>query len=109
MISGPDVSRTVQELESNLPFNKDVSSDTKHHEQNKFFQDKFCRHVTSLVKAIVASNNPFLELSHDLNNIDTKDIADSVFCETVKRIKSIREEQRSTLVSRRTVSVNNFN
>ena len=34
-----------------------------------------------------------MELSHDLINIDTKDIADSVVCETVKRIKSIGEEQ----------------
>ena len=45
------------------------------------------------MKVIVASDNPFLELSHDLINIDTKDIADSVVCETVKRIKSIGEEQ----------------
>ena len=91
--AGPEVSHTVQEFESNSPFNKDVSSETKHHSQNKSFQDRFCRHVTSLVKVIVASDNPFLELSHDFINIDTKDIADSVVGETVKRIKSIGEEQ----------------
>ena len=49
MISSPEVSRTVQEFESNLPFNKDVSSDTKYHKENKCFQDRFCRHVTFIV------------------------------------------------------------
>ena len=57
--------------------------------------------MTSLVKVIDDVGNPFLEKSHDLLVLDTKNIMDASVVETVTNIKSLGLEQHKKFVKER--------
>ena len=104
MVSGPEISRVVHEFQANLSTTKGSKADTKHHEQTRSFQDRFRKHIASLLEEIEALDNPFLETSNELIALDTKDIAERVVCETVISIESLGKEKYSQYQQDRLVS-----
>ena len=59
MIAGPGIARLVEEFEEG--YDDDSSHSGGHHEQTKCVQDKFVKHVRSLVITIEEMGNPFME------------------------------------------------
>lgn len=70
MVSGPEISRIINEFQRYLPFNidKQGANDRNHHEQTRSAQERFVKHVKSLCTAFEEAANPFLEESKDLKH-----------------------------------------
>ena len=92
MVAGPEVARVIVEFEDfNMhPRNQE---ETRHHEETPSVQNSFARDVRSLVAVIEELGNPFEEDSQDLLVLDTKEIADPAFIETVRNAKQIGQDQ----------------
>lgn len=105
MLSGPEISRLIQEFETaiNRPTR---SKDACHHEETKSTQLSFLSDVKSLAQAITDLGNPFLE-GEDFVVLDTKVIKSSEVTTTIHTAKSIGEQQYNQFVRERleTVSV----
>ena len=78
-----------------------VTANQQHHDQQPGVQQNFLKDVTSLVTVINDMGNPFLEKSHDLLVLDTKNIMDASVVETVRKIKSLGLEQYKKFVEER--------
>ena len=97
---GPEIVRITKEFESDRGHS--VTANQQHHNQQPGVQQNFLKDVTSLV-VIDDVGNPFLEKSHDLLDLDTKNIMD----ETVRKIgleqykKSLGLEQYKKFVEER--------
>lgn len=106
MLSGPEISRLIQEFETaiNRPTR---SKDACHHEETKSTQLSFLSDVKSLAQAITDLGNPFLEEGEDFVVLDTKVIKSSEVTTTIHTAKSIGEQQYNQFVRERleTVSV----
>jgi len=74
MVSGPEISKIVQEFELTIDKeNVDNIEIHHHHEANKSFQSRFIRHVSAVVESVLQDgNNPFSE--QDLQTTDTQKI-----------------------------------
>ena len=66
-----------------------MTANQQHHDQQRGVQQNFLKDVMSLVTVIDDMGNPFLEKSHDLLVLDTKNIMDASVVETVRKIKSL--------------------
>ena len=74
MVAGPAVSQLVSEYEEVSEL-RDVSKQTKHHEQTPTEQRSFLEKVQRLTSTLEEMGNPFQEETGDLLSLDTKDIA----------------------------------
>jgi len=74
MVAGPAVSQLVAQYEEASEL-RDVSKQTKHHEQIPTTQRSFLEKVQRLTNTLEEMGNPFQEESGDLLSLDTKDIA----------------------------------
>ena len=73
MMSGPEISRIVEEFDQNLM--KSKQEEGLHHSENLSEQKRFQRKVKSLISAIDDNGNPFEEIHNDLIQLDTRDCA----------------------------------
>jgi len=78
-----------------------MTSETRHHEQTRKFQETFTKNVQSLVEVIEEMGNPFLEESKDLLRIDTKDIIDPAVASSVNQAESLGNQQYKTFIAER--------
>ena len=108
MICGPEVSCCVNEFEASLTCNNDdkceeesEDANSKHHKQNKSRQNRFGCQVLNLVKVISNMANPFREQSPDLFVLDTRDIKDKDFVNTVNSIETLRKSEFQEFLQRR--------
>ena len=81
MVSGPEMSRIINELEVSQELLKSTSDDRKHrhHEETRGVQSTFQTEVQSLSNVISEMGNPFLDQSGDLLILDTRDIMDATW------------------------------
>ena len=93
------LTRIIGEFEDQLVIEE--TSRSQHHEQQKAAQTTFREQVAALVSCIEELGNPFLEESHDLLSLVTKDIADPAVLKTVEGIKRIGQDQYDTFVQER--------
>ena len=100
MVSGPELSRMVEEFESSL---KTTKNDKKHHEQTPAAQSKFLKDVQNLISAFEESGNPFLDKSNELTALHTKDVMDDAVVKSVKNVKDVGEKQFKSFVNERLV------
>ena len=100
MVSGPELARLVNEFEESLPFNKvkEISEETNHHEQTESMQQRFSKHVVSLMPSFEDIGNPFLEESPDLIALDTKDVADDAAIRNLNRAEIVGKEMFESFV-----------
>ena len=103
MVCGPEVARCISEFEASLPYNQDnkLSNQTKHHEQTKSSQQRFYKHVVSLVASFEKAGNPFLEDSEDLISLDSRYILSSETVKTLQKVEEIGEKQFNNFVNGR--------
>ena len=99
MLAGPEITRIIGEFEDQLVVEE--TSRTQHHEQQKAAQTTFREQVAALVSCVEELGNPFLEESHDLLSLVTKDIADPAVLKTEDGIKQIGKDQYDTFVQER--------
>ena len=78
-----------------------VTAKQQHHDQQPGVQQNFLKDVTSLLTVIDDMGNPFLEESHDLPVLGTKNIIDASVVETVKKIESLELEMYQKFVEER--------
>ena len=90
-VAGPKIIRITKEFEGDREHS--VTANQQHHDQQPGVQQNFLKDVTSLVTVIDDMRNPFLEESHDLLVLDTKNIMDASVVKTVRKIKSLGLEQ----------------
>ncbi|XP_044175497.1 uncharacterized protein LOC122958628 [Acropora millepora] len=100
MVSGPEVSRMVEEFESSV---KTIKNDNKHHEQTPAAQSKFLEDVQNLISAFEESGNPFLDKSKDFTALHTKDVMDDDVVKSVRNVKDVGEKQFKSFVKERLV------
>ena len=102
MVCGPEITRCVNEFESNLPiYQKGNQKNHKHHEQTESQQGRFSIHLSNLIQVISEFGNLFLEMSTDLLVLDTRNIADdNVIC-TVNSIEDLGKKQFNEFVQNR--------
>ena len=74
MVAGPAVSHLVAQFEEASVL-RDMSKQTKHHEQTPTFQRSFLEEDQRLTSTLEEMGNPFQEGTGDLLSLDTKDIA----------------------------------
>jgi len=74
MVAGPAVSQLVAQYEEASEL-RDVSKQTKHHEQTPTTHRNFLEKVQRLTNTLEEMDNPFQEESGDLLSLDTTDIA----------------------------------
>ena len=98
-VAGPEIVRITKEFEGDRGHS--VTANQQHHDQQPRVQQNFLKDVTSLVTVIDDMGNPFLEKSHDLLVLDTKNIMDASVVETVRKIKSLGLEQYKKFVEER--------
>ena len=104
VVCEPEVARCINEFESFLLFNlEETSKITSHHEQTSSKQQRFQKHVHSLVDVFKKYGNPFTEESHDLIVLDSRDIVGHHVNETISNIKIIGKEQFQTFLSNRLI------
>ncbi len=103
MVAGPEIARITAEFEEQVRHQKDDGGDAghHHHDQQPAVQVAFLKDVRALVTVFEEMGNPFLERSQDLLVIDTKDIMNAQVAETVRRIKTLGEEQYTEYVTER--------
>ena len=100
MVCGPEIASCINEFESFLPFNlEETSKITSHHEQTSSKQQRFQKHVHSLVDVSEKYGNPFTEESQDLIVLDSWDIAGHHVIETISNIERIGKEQFQAFLS----------
>ena len=101
MVAGPEVVRMVNEFEALQSCNQ--ITDHRHHEKHLVVQTSFLKEVKSLVAVIEEMGNPFLEQSHDLLVLDTKDILDPSVGESVRKAEKLGEKQYHNFVEERLI------
>ena len=104
MIAGPEIARITSEFEQQTVKQQHGASGTgqHHHDHKPGVQAAFLKEVKALVNVLGEMGNPFLEHSQDLLVIDTRDIMDIMeVAETVRRIKTLGEEQYTKFVTER--------
>ena len=99
MVSGPEISRMVEEFEKQTFRGKAV--DTEHHEQSDSFQVKFSTQVNELIMAMEEMGNPFIEDTDHLFALDTKDIMSEDVIDTVRGIVQLGQEQYNKFIEER--------
>ena len=96
MVAGPEISRMIQEFESNS-----IHSLTSHHDQSHNSQITFKKDVEALVNAFCDLGNPFLVDSGDLMTLDPKDIMDEEVAKSIRNAHNIGQEQYTLFVQER--------
>ena len=86
MVSGPEMSRIINEFEVSQELLKSISDDRKHrhHEETRGVQSTFQSEVQSLSNVISEMGNPFLDQSGDLLILDTRDIINATVVKSVR-------------------------
>jgi hypothetical protein len=98
------MSRVIGEFEGSLELIKQCQSkgpNIKHHEQVKSVQSTFTKQVTALCDTLEKMGNPFMEDSHDLLVLDTKDIADKEVVATIQNIERVGQEKFASFIEER--------
>jgi hypothetical protein len=92
MISGPEVSRVIQEFETSLE--RDESDELSiHPEQSSTFQEAFCREVRKLTATIQEAGNPFSERCAEFITLHSKDIVCQAAHESMKHLMATGDQQ----------------
>ena len=103
MICGPEMAKIVNEFEENMHSRRGSKAIYLHHKQTRTYEDKFRQNVVSLVSMIGALENPFLENDETLVSLDTKDIAENIFSDTVNQIESVGKQKSQEFITERLV------
>ena len=98
-VAEPEIVRITKKFESDRGHS--ITANQQHHDQQPEVQQNFLKDVTSLVTVIDDMGNPFLEKSHNLLVLDTKNIMNASVVETVRKIKILGLEQYKKFVEER--------
>ena len=98
-VAGPEIVQITKEFEGDRGHS--MTANQQHHDQQPGVQQNFLKDVTSPATVIDDMRNPFLEKSHDLLVLDTKNIMDASVVESVRKIKSLGLEQYKKFVEER--------
>ena len=98
-MAGPEIVRITKEFDGDRGHS--VTANQQHHDQQPGVQQNFLKDVTSLVTVIDDMGNPFLEKTHNLLVLDTKNFMDASAAETVRKIYSLGQEQYKKFVEKR--------
>ncbi|KAJ8397883.1 hypothetical protein AAFF_G00435720 [Aldrovandia affinis] len=96
MVSGPEMARLISEFQATTE-KRMKKTELKHHEQTKHTQVSFARDVRALTRVMGKTGNPFCEDSKDLLVLDSRDLADPAFINTLHQIEKLGQEQYDTL------------
>ena len=102
MVAGSEIARIITEFEDQATRAQDRANDTGDlpHDQHSGVQAAF-HQVRTLATVTEEMGNPFLEDSQDLLVIDTRDVMDVAVADTVRKVKSLGEEQYKKFVEER--------
>ena len=103
MVSGPEMAWVVGEYEAAT--GKRKKTDTRHHEQTRSAQKAFARDAKVLTSIIQDVGNRFCESSTNLLVLDSRNLADAAFTDTVQKIEKFEPDQYDTYVSERLVNM----
>ena len=103
MVCGPELAHCVFKFEKALSFNLETfgNDDRNHHEQTRSMQQRFTKHVLSLLNVYDEAGNTFIDESPDLITLDTKNIADMKAIERLDKVERIGTEQYHKFVEER--------
>ena len=96
-MAGPEIVRITAEFEGG----KDQGEEKRHHGAQPGLQRKFVNEVMFLATTIDEMGNPFLEDSHDLLALDTRNIMHASVVDSIINFESLGLEQRRKFVKER--------
>ena len=99
MIAGPEVARMVEEFEQ-----IEECSEKKHHEQTPAVQKTFVTNIGNVISTLEEFGNPFAIDSGPLASLQSKVIASDMVVNTVKKIRSIGQQQYKNFVNERLIN-----
>ena len=99
MVAGPEIARMVEEFEKQAFHGE--ATDLDHHERLPSFQVTFSTQVNELVVTMEEMGNPFIEDSHYLFALDTKDIMSEDIVSTVQGIVNLGQQQYNDFIEER--------
>ena len=91
MVSGPEQARLLKEFEDDYLQNDSECS--YHHDEGFSTQRIFKEQAVSLVQVINELGNPFLDDSHELLALDTRNVLDKSVVNSVRTVHSLGKDQ----------------
>ena len=91
MLAWPEQARVLKEFE--MQYSPQINQKFSHHEEWLSTQETFNKQVLALVQTIEDMGNPFLDGTPELISLDMGDIVDESVVDTVRRIKTIGQNQ----------------
>lgn len=100
MLSGPEVSRILQQFEDQYLSSSDPENPKaqQNHETGRSAQVTFQKQVNNLCDVIRRMGNPFLDDFAELITLDSRECADPSSCETVRGLKEKGKKQYDNYV-----------
>ena len=101
MLSGPELSRIIQEFEQQFIAAQDPDNPNsfRNHEAGRAAQMTFHRQVNSFCEVVRRLGNPFLDDFSELVTIDGRDCVDQSVIESVQKLEEVGQKQYKTFVS----------
>ena len=91
VIAGPEQARLVKESEQQ--YISEESNKQQHHEEGIYTQKTFKEQAQALVHTISVVSNPFLDDSHELLMLDTRNMMDESVVNTVRTVELVGRDQ----------------
>ena len=92
MVAGPEVSRVLQEFESEALPQSESEEDLSHHQEGHSMQLSFQKQVNSVVSVVQARGNPFCDDFPELVTIDSRKVLDLSVAHSIRNLQSIGKE-----------------
>ena len=89
MVSGPEISRLIEQFE----YDNQVKADFRHHEEIEANQTSFLTNVKQMTRTLDELGSPFIEETKDLIVLDSKEIADIKISESHGHLVKLGMEQ----------------
>ena len=92
MISGPELSRIINEFEKDVFLDPCSDEENFHHQEGHSAQVSFQTHVRNLVDVIGSKGNPFMDDFPELITLDTRKVLDLSIAQSMRSLQDIGTE-----------------
>ena len=101
MVSGPEVTRVIQDFERTLTPDEKEPLELDHHEQSLAFQVDFAENVTKIIHVIKEAGNPFAGRSSDFLTLQSTEVISASTHEAMRGMLATGLQQYESFVEER--------
>ena len=93
MVSGPELSRIMNEVEEQFKESDDYDEEELHHQEGLSSQKAFQSKVQRLVEIFMKMGNPFKDEFTELVTLDARDVMDECVANSMRQIQPLGHKQ----------------